>query len=187
MYLLIRLIQAEFLHIYDVAREGEVYIFLKVFLVCFLVIGAASDKRSRKIPNWLIVLGIVAGIMLRGPDFLLAFGVVTVLFFPLFLCRMIGAGDVKAMAVTAGFLGIRGGGRAIGFTFFLAAGAACFKLLYQKSLIRRLSYFSAYIRQIFQTKTIIAYYRPDRDGYGDTISMGIYLLGGTCLYLWTVR
>ncbi len=69
-------------------------------------VGAATDLRTRRIPNWLTASGCVAGLclhtLLDGPDGLLtalAAGLLCGgLFVVLFLAGGMGAGDVKLMA-----------------------------------------------------------------------------------------
>ena len=116
--------------------------------------------------------------------FMLRFLAVAVLFFPLFRLRMIGAGDIKLMALMCGCLGMLQGGFAIVYGFILGAAMSLIKLLVQGSLRVRLSYLSAYIRRFIHTKEIVAYYNPSRDGYESTIPLGLCLFLGTLVYLY---
>jgi len=76
------------------------------------------DWRSRRIPNWLVLAGLVAGIALN--TFLLydnpsplsglwyslqGLGVAFLVYFPLYLLRGMGAGDVKLMAAVGAIVG----------------------------------------------------------------------------------
>jgi prepilin peptidase CpaA len=88
-------------------------------LLMALVLGAAVyDVRYRRIPNWLNLLGILAGIGMNtflsfdGPDrwsglitslegMALGFGV----YFLLYMLRAMGAGDVKLMAAVGAVVG----------------------------------------------------------------------------------
>jgi prepilin peptidase CpaA len=84
-----------------------------VLLLVVLAIAVASDIRSHRIPNWLILIGLILafashsftatgwgfGYALKGAA--VGFGI----FLPLYLMRGMGAGDVKLMAVTGSFLG----------------------------------------------------------------------------------
>jgi prepilin peptidase CpaA len=85
-------------------------------LFCLLVLAAVIDVRRHRIPNWLTGSGLVFGLVYsafvpfwRDHGFLwslygaaLGFGVL----FPLWLMRMMGAGDVKLMAMAGSLLGL---------------------------------------------------------------------------------
>jgi prepilin peptidase CpaA len=85
----------------------------------FAVAGAVSDARTHRIPNRLVLAGLVAALLLRalwglGP---LWHGVAGLLIglafgFPLFLLRAFGGGDVKFLAVCGAFVGLPLIGRA---------------------------------------------------------------------------
>lgn len=90
---------------------------VKVALLLVLVaIAAGFDLNSRRIPNWLVLVGLVTSYILQinfntsgsfsgfkawGLGLLVGFG----LFLPLYLFRAMGAGDVKLMAMVGSFLG----------------------------------------------------------------------------------
>lgn len=82
-------------------------------LAGFLLAAALSDIATRKIPNRLILIGIAAGWLAQAflPD---GEGVISALkgmvfgfglFLPLYLVRVMGAGDVKLMAMVGCFSG----------------------------------------------------------------------------------
>ncbi|MCC6263661.1 MAG: prepilin peptidase [Bryobacterales bacterium] len=130
-----------------------------VTILC--VLGAITDLRSRKIPNWLTLgalpIGLIASGILGGwMGLFLSFVAVLLallIYFPLYLLRAMGAGDAKLMAAIASFIGplmwihlfifasILGGVAAVLFT--LAKGQ--FKIMLGKSMdiLRSLSYFQA--------------------------------------------
>ena len=82
-------------------------------LIALLVIPAALfDVRERRIPNWLVLAGILAGIALNtflytaGLWFALkGIGIAMLIYFPLWLVRGMGAGDVKLMAAVGAIVG----------------------------------------------------------------------------------
>ena len=86
-------------------------------LTGLLLIAAVSDYRTRRIPNELVLAGAAAGLLgntlfstLPLDGFVTALqGLATGLaaFLPLYLLRLMGAGDVKLMAMVGAFLGLQ--------------------------------------------------------------------------------
>ena len=99
--------------------------------------------------------------------------------FPFFLLRMVGAGDIKFMALVAGCFGLERGFWSVVIGLCLGAVLALAKILHQGSICQRFSYLSAYIRRMVQTRKAEKYYCPDRDGYGCVIPFGACLYAGT--------
>ena len=86
-------------------------------LVALLLLAAVIDWRTYRIPNWLTVSGMVVGLLYNsiGPSpasgFWLALaglGVGLVMLLPLYVLRVMGAGDVKLMAMVGAFLAVPG-------------------------------------------------------------------------------
>lgn len=83
--------------------------------VLLAIIAAWTDLRSRRIPNWLtvsgLVVGIVANIVLSGwsglKESLLGAGVGLALLLPFVLLRSLGAGDWKLAGALGSFTGPR--------------------------------------------------------------------------------
>jgi prepilin peptidase CpaA len=104
-----------------------------VVLFSLLVAAAAIDVRRQRIPNWLTLSGIGFGLLysafvpfwgkhgvlwsLGGAG--IGFGVL----FPMWLLRLIGAGDVKLMAMVGALLGVQAIPMALAGS--LVAGGAC--------------------------------------------------------------
>ena len=88
------------------------------FLLLLLLAAAWSDIRSRRIPNILVFPGAMIGVLLHAlllqemgglgvVGSLAGLGTGLALLLPLYLLRVMGAGDVKLMAMVGAFLGAR--------------------------------------------------------------------------------
>lgn len=93
-------------------------------LLALLVLAAREDVRTRRIPNRLVVLGLISSVVVRfafeGSPGLqsAAMGALVTggLLLPGWLLGWTGAGDVKLMAVSGAWLGAAVGGMAVLFT-----------------------------------------------------------------------
>jgi prepilin peptidase CpaA len=83
-------------------------------LVAILLVASITDVRSGRIPNWLVVSGAALGLAVAGVQFgwrgagdacLGLLGGFT-LYFPLYLLRARGAGDVKLLAAIGAVVGL---------------------------------------------------------------------------------
>lgn len=85
------------------------------FVALSALVGIASlyDIKSRRIPNWLIAIGIISSLcfhMFSGYGYGFTFWATGLLvgflfFLPLYVMRAMGAGDVKLMAAVGSFVG----------------------------------------------------------------------------------
>jgi prepilin peptidase CpaA len=90
-----------------------VHVSLKLTLLVLVSIGGWSDLATRRIPNWLNLSGLILGIGLntflqQGAGFKLAFtglALALLIYFPLYLIRAMGGGDVKFMAAMGAIIG----------------------------------------------------------------------------------
>ena len=177
-------------------QGGGVFIFLKTGLLAVVLLGGALyDIREQRIPNWWCACGCVLGLWLtwrlapagqgagQAVLYIIRLLAVTAIWFPLFRLRMIGAGDVKLMALMAGYLGFAVSAGVILYGFFIGAILAFLKMLVYRNLYQRLNYFFAYIRRLFQTREAVPYYQASRDGKEAVIPLGLCLLGGCVWYV----
>ena len=101
--------------------------------------------------------------------------------FPFFLLRMVGAGDIKFMALVAGCFGLERGFWSVVIGLCLGAVLALGKMLREGSVCQRFLYLTAYIRRLIQRKEIEAYYCPERDGYKCVIPLGACFFAGALM------
>lgn len=100
---------------------------IQILVAVIVLVAAATDLRSRRIPNWLTLSGICAGLALNGAisgwsgvwtsftGLLLGFGA----YFALYALHAMGAGDVKLMAAVGAIVGPSNW-----FSVFLASAVA---------------------------------------------------------------
>jgi prepilin peptidase CpaA len=85
----------------------------QVVLCATVVIAAVFDVRQRRIPNWLVLAALISGLALNTFLFewpglrmsLLGILLAFLIYFPLYLLRGMGAGDVKLMAAVGALVG----------------------------------------------------------------------------------
>ena len=153
-------------------RTGGIFI---VILLILLLGAAFTDIKEGRIPNLFIVLGLVVGIFYRifvvsdKHYCLLIFGILlpVVVFFPLFLLRAMGAGDIKLMAVTGAFFGISENVKCIVLAIFIAGIIAVVKLIIYGNAKERFRYSLSFLKTTWFSMatggTILASYIQKED------------------------
>ena len=117
-----------------------------ILLLLFLAAAAITDLRTRIIPNALVLIGALSGLLLatlhpEGVGFFSALGGLALglaIFLPLYLLRAMGAGDVKLMAMTGAFLGYAVVVEAA-LWVLLTGGALALVFALRRSVARRLA------------------------------------------------
>ena len=128
-------------------------------LAVFLAVAGIFDLFFRKIPNRLILAMLVSCLIMNlyteGPaspvNVLLRILTAGVLFYPVFAIGALGAGDVKLMAVSCGFLP---GDRALRFLFFSLLTASVIgivKMGVRGELKKRMHRLAIYIKKTIKT------------------------------------
>ena len=120
--------------------------FVAAVLALVAMIACVTDIRSRRIPNWLTAIGILAGfslnIFLYGLPGLknasLGVGIALLVYFPLFCVKGMGAGDVKLMAAIGALVGPGNWLRIFIFTALIGGAIALALILYRGFLNRTL-------------------------------------------------
>lgn len=140
-------------------------------------------------------MGFAAGVFLAAADgggmgilgFLVRVIIAVVVFFFLFWFRMMGAGDIKALALVYGALGVKQGIFSISWSLFFGAVFGLARLWRHGLLRQRLTYLFVYIRQYILTKNRAVYYEPARDGYEGTLHFAVCIFIGTAVQVYGVQ
>ena len=122
---------------------GSFHLLLRILPIGCGVIGAFTDLRSRRIPNWLtgsavllgLVLHLVAGGWKEGASSLGGLLVCGAVFLVLYLAGGMGAGDVKMIAAEAALLGLPLSGSLLLYTV-LAGGVMGLVLAIRRGQLR---------------------------------------------------
>lgn len=117
---------------------------VQIFLLALVAIAAAYDLRYRRVPNWLTVSGVCAGVIANTAldhwqglaAALVGLLCALAVYLPLYLVRGMGAGDVKLMAAVGALAGPRDW-LAIFFITALAGGVVSLALIAWKKRFRR--------------------------------------------------
>ena len=137
--------------------------------VLFLTAGAAwMDLRCAKVDNgWLLfwlAVSVVTQVARAGPgvlpQILSGMAVPLLLLFPFFYFRMLGAGDIKVLAVIGSFFGPKAVFTCMCFTFLFGAALSLLTFLLEGGFRERMQYLSGWLRDYLQTGQRKPYLRP---------------------------
>ena len=163
-------------------RKGEE----NLAALCILLAAACGyDYRRKRIPNILIVSMAVLGVGwrfweggARGALFYLGEAVLAMcLLYPFFKIGSIGAGDVKLLGVTAGYLPVS---RILMFLFvslLISAMISLFKMWKESNIRERMHYLFAYLADVARTGRWRLYLENEREKQ----AVGICLSGPVLL------
>lgn len=127
--------------------------------------------------------GTVSAAAVMTAAYLFKFLFFIVLFFPLFLFRMMGAGDCKMLALIGGYLGIADGSLVMFYGFLAAAFWSLLYMFRKKILIKRFHYFLSYVAVTLRTGQIAPYYDAVRDGTEEAFFLAPFFWCGYVFWL----
>lgn len=156
------------------------------FLIPIGLFAVFFDLRKGKIPNELIVIGLILGCCFqirqaKAVGLLLFLGgacIPVVLGAGIYYFRMMGAGYMKLWAVVGGFLGPQRAVYCMIASLFVGAVLSIFVLLKRRNLKTRLLYFCSYIQR--QQNGVWEPYLNEKDQDG-RFHFAIAILGGILL------
>lgn len=137
-------------------------------LLCIMCVIAIVDLFQYKIPNWCIILGITFWIVEKVFHFSgdsMVEGIAQMLicfiaFWPFYLLRGIGAGDVKLFMMMSLYFKKQELIMILFFTFLVAAAASFVKIVCFAEGRKRIAYLWRYIKKICITGCIDSYETP---------------------------
>lgn len=112
-------------------------------VLALVVVAMSYDLHARRIPNWLVIVALIAALPVQiianglpiGPIWWIS-GILTggLLLMPGYLIRMLGAGDVKLMAAVGALLGPRAALEAVLLATAMGGVLAFFALMRKRRL-----------------------------------------------------
>lgn len=167
--------------------------FYHALLLLLLFLAAYMDLKTDRIPNKLIVAGIVSGISgtlwfcldFRQTAFsvFLAF----LLLYPLFKIGALGAGDVKIFIMIGSFLAVREYLTVMVLSFLIGAFFSLVKIFAERNGRERMRYFLSYISEVGRTGQWKIYGEQEaqekQQYYRNKIHFAVPVLFGTVLQI----
>ncbi len=159
-----------------------------LILLNFTVVCAVSDLRTHKIPNRLILCGLIwaflcclfrdgaPGVLLDG---VLGFLLPILLLGPLCALRMIGGGDVKLLAVIGLQLGAGNSFRVLYTSFLFGALWSVCLVIRRKNLFSRLHILYRYIGHVMAGEKLLPYH-PGRSDPSGEFCFALPVLAALC-------
>ncbi len=160
--------------------------------VCvLLVIACGYDYRSKKIPNYLIILLVLWGvgwsILTEGGmgafSYLGEVVLMMVVLYPLFKIGTMGAGDVKLLGVAAGFLPFHKIFIFLFVSLLVAAIISLVKLWKEKYFLERMRYLLSYLADVARSGNWHLYQEDSQDKARVGVCLSGPVLLGLLLYL----
>ena len=154
-------------------------------LCVFLVAACGFDYRCNRIPNYIILVIAVVGALQHWAtgglaEVLYYLGIsvlVAGVMYPLFKIGSLGAGDVKLLGVTAGYLPFKKIMMFLFVSLLIAALFSLVKMWKRNNLFERLHYFMAYLADVMRSGNFRLYLENEADKQ----AVGICLSGPVLL------
>ena len=146
-------------------RGGGCRIIKFSVLIILLILATVSDFKTYRIPNKLILSGLVISFyfqFLEGSllSVLYSFGIlilICIVFLPIYYIRAIGAGDIKLLAMISCFVGMKQGIQVVIMAFIIGGVFSIVKLFRYHIFRSQLQSLAEYISQTYYLKKIVPY------------------------------
>lgn len=155
-------------------------------VIILIIISLYTDTKSYKIKNSFIVIFALAGLIVNCVEAGFsglnnwAIGLILpiTLLFLLFVLRMLGAGDIKLVAVIGGILGIRFLMDCSIYILVAAAIMALLKMLKERNLIKRFKHFFLFIWNIIINRQVGIYDDLNKEDKSHVIRLSYAIAAG---------
>ena len=140
-------------------------------MILLLCLAALTDLKTDRIPNGLVVIGIIIGVsgsLWYRFDLLqlaVSMSLAFVLLYPLFKIGVLGAGDVKIFIMIGSFVEAEEFIAILASAFVIGAVFSLVKLLVEHNGRERLCYFLSYISDVVRTRKWKIYGEYMREDY----------------------
>ncbi|MBQ3104255.1 MAG: prepilin peptidase [Lachnospiraceae bacterium] len=169
-----------------------------LFLCIFLLIAAVKDLTAGKIPNRLILIGMMTGVLVSflrdgWPTVLLQIPTLLLplfLLFPLFSMGVLGAGDIKLFMMIGSFFSFVQLLFCLYFSFLLGGVTALIHLIRHRNFSSRTEYLFTHLKMMAQTRRLLPYHTEHSDLQKETYTIHFAIpiffatliqIGGICL------
>ena len=160
-------------------------------LCLLLTVACIWDYRKRRIPNVLMVVMFVFGVLYVGvggglkelllfPAECLA---IMLLLYPLYKIGALGAGDVKLFGVCGAYLPREKFWCFLFVSLLIAAILSLIKMLIQCSAVERITYFCEYIAEIVRKGRLQLYIADEKEKRKNSICLAGPILGSVLMYI----
>ena len=145
----------------------------EIFLATFLAAATVADLKWQRVPNQLILLGYLVGLMARvsgeglhGASEGVLAGLLTIAAFYIFyMIGAVGAGDVKLLSVIGLTEGIAFAGQTALYSLFAAGLAAVIFMIKKRQVAIRFYLLFSHISSCIRQKKIVPYSALEQEGY----------------------
>ncbi|MDR0964647.1 MAG: prepilin peptidase [Clostridium sp.] len=163
-----------------------------IILILLLIAVCFFDYRSRRIPNILIALLLLLGILyhyhpeggLAGiQNYLLKCTMIALVSYPLFRIGAIGAGDCKLFAVCSGFFEFRSLLSFLFCSWFIAAVFSLIKMMKARNFKQRFTYFLSYLIEVKRSGHWEIYIQNAKESRTTSICFSGPILISLCIHV----
>lgn len=136
-----------------------------ILIITLLMLAVINDLYSYKVKNEItfsfaiigIIYNLVFGSLQNFYSSILGMTVPFIILLPLYINKMLGAGDIKLFCALGAFVGFNLIIVSIGYSFIAGAIIAIILMLARKNMLQRFKYFFQYIRSCLLCLTLIPY------------------------------